>query len=272
MDLKKNIEDFSLVFFDLETTGLDFIAGDSICEVGALKIKGRETVDKFHSLVNPKKNMPAEAFRIHKISDEDLVGAPFFEDIADKFVDFLKDSIILAYNINFDLGFINYGLKQMNKQPLEAPAIDILCMARKTLRLPRYNLGEIVSFFNIAHSGNLHRAMDDAYVASEVFFKLRDTLRTSNLDNLEDFITLYGLNNEVFRAKEELKICLVKKAIEDKAPLKARYFSYQNMMEKEVIKPLNLSQENKNFFLWYENKHGKNIRISLDRVLDIENV
>jgi DNA polymerase III epsilon subunit-like protein len=145
-------------------------------------------------------------------------------------------------------------------------------MARKTLRLPRYNLGEIVSFFNIAHSGNLHRAMDDAYVASEVFFKLRDTLRTSNLDNLEDFITLYGLNNEVFRAKEELKICLVKKAIEDKAPLKARYFSYQNMMEKEVIKPLNLSQENKNFFLWYENKHGKNIRISLDRVLDIENV
>lgn len=270
MDLKKNIEDFNLVFFDLETTGLDVIAGDSVCEIGALKIKGREATDKFHTLVNPKKAMPKEAFRIHQISDEDLKGAPYFEDVVDKFVDFLKDSIILAYNIDFDLGFINYGLKQMNKQPLEIPAIDILAMARKTLRLPRYNLGEIVSFFNIEYSGKLHRAMDDAYVASEVFFKLRDILRESSLDNLEDFISLYGLNNEIFKTRAEPKLNLVKKAIEGKLVLKARYLSYQNIMENDVIKPLNLSQENKFFFLWYESKQGKNIRISLDRVLDVE--
>ncbi|MCK9613931.1 MAG: 3'-5' exonuclease [Candidatus Omnitrophica bacterium] len=270
MDLKKNIEDFNLVFFDLETTGLDVLAGDSICEIGALKIKGREAIDKFHSLVNPKKSMPETAFRIHQICDEDLKGAPYFEDIADKFVDFLKDSIILAYNIDFDLGFINYRLKQMNKQPLELPAIDILCMARKTLRLPRYNLSEIVSYFNIECPGKLHRAMDDAYVASKAFFKLRDILKESSLDNLEDFISLYGLNNEIFRIKEEPKLHLVKKAIEGKLSLKARYLSHQNMMESDVIKPLNLSQENKSFFLWYESKQGKNIRISLNRILDVE--
>jgi len=270
MDLKKNIEDFNLVFFDLETTGLDFLAGDSVCEIGALKIKGRETIEKFHSLVNPKKTMPEEAFRIHRICNDDLKDAPYFENIVDKFVDFLKDSIVLAYNIDFDLGFINYGLKKLNKPPLENPAIDILCMARKTLRLPRYNLGEIVSFFNIECPGKLHRAMDDAYVASEAFFKLRDILRENGLDNLEDFISLYGLNNEVFRAKAESKIYLIKKAIEDKITLKARYLSYQNMMENDTIKPLNLSQENKFFFLWYESKQGKNIRISLDRILDVE--
>jgi DNA polymerase III epsilon subunit family exonuclease len=270
MELKKNIEDFNLVFFDLETTGLDVLAGDSICEIGALKIKARETIDKFHSLVNPKKTMPKEALRIHNICDEDLKDAPYFEDIVDKFVDFSKDSIVLAYNIGFDLGFINYGLKQINKKPLENPAIDILCMARKTLRLSRYNLSEIVSFFNIEYSGKLHRAPEDAYVASEVFFKLRDILRESSLDNLEDFISLYGLDNEIFRSKTEPKIDLVKKAIEEKTLLKARYFSYQNKMESDTIKPLNLSQENKNFFLWYESKQGKNIRIGLDRILDVE--
>ncbi|MDD4182294.1 MAG: 3'-5' exonuclease [Candidatus Omnitrophica bacterium] len=270
MDLKKNIEDFNLVFFDLETTGLDVLAGDSICEIGALKIKARETIDKFHTLVNPKKAMPVEAFKIHKICDEDLRGAPYFEDVIDKFTNFLKDSVIFAYNIDFDLGFINHGLKQMNRQPMEIPAIDILGMARKTLRLPRYNLGEIVSFFNIEHSGKLHRAMDDAYVASEVFFRLRDILRESSLDNLEDFISLYGLNNEIFRARTESKIYLVRKAIEDKVTLKARYLSYQNIMESDTIKPLNLSQENRFFFLWYESKQGKNIRISLDRILDVE--
>lgn len=270
MDLKRNIEDLNLVFFDLETTGLDAMAGDAICEIGALKINGRETIEKFHSLVNPGKPMPEEAFRIHKISDEDLKGAPRFEELADKFVDFLKDSIVLAYNISFDLGFLNYGLKKMNKQPLEVPAIDILCMARKTLRLPRYNLGEIVSFFNIEYIGKLHRAMDDAYVASKVFFKLRDMLRESNLESLEDYVSLYGLNNEIFRNKEEPKLCLVKKAIEEKRNLKARYLSYQNIMENGTIKPLNLSQENRNFFLWYENNQGKNIRIGIDRILDVE--
>lgn len=270
MDLKNNIEDFNLVFFDLETTGLDALGGDSICEIGALKVKEREAIEEFHSLVNPKKSMPEAALRIHRICDEDLKGAPYFEDIADKFVDFLKDSIIMAYNIDFDLGFINYRLKQMNKQPLEVPAIDILCMARKTLRLPRYNLGEIVSYFNIEHSGKSHRAMDDAHVASKVFFKLRDILRESGLENLEDFISLYGLDNEIFRIKEEPKLHLVKKAIEGKLSLKARYFSYQNMMESDEIKPLNISQENKSFFLWYESKQGKNIRISLNRILDVE--
>ncbi|MFA5008240.1 MAG: 3'-5' exonuclease [Candidatus Omnitrophota bacterium] len=270
MDLKKNIEDFNLVFFDLETTGLDAMAGDAICEIGALKVRGRENIEKFHALVNPKKPVPETAFKIHHISDEDLKDAPYFEDIIDKFIDFLKDSIVLAYNIDFDLGFINYELKQMNRELLELPAIDILCMARKTLRLPRYNLGEIVSFFNIEHSGKLHRAMDDAYVTSKVFFKLRDILKQGNLNNLEDFISLYGLNNEIFRVREEPKIYLVKKAIEDKVPLRARYFSHQNIVEKEEIKPINLSQENKNFFLWYESKLGKNIRINLNRILDIE--
>lgn len=269
MDLKKNIEDFSLVFFDLETTGLDAKAGASICEIGAIKINGREVVDKFHTLVNPKKVMPVEAFRIHRISDEDLKDAPYFEDVIDKFVHFLKDSIALAYNIEFDLGFINHGLKEMGYLPLEIPAIDILCMARKTLRLPRYNLGEIVSFFNIEYSGKLHRAMEDASVASKVFFKLRDMLREGSLENLEDFVSLYGLNNEIFRASSEPKIYLVKKAIEDKVPLKARYFSYRNTMESEVMRPLTISQENRNFFLWYESKQGK-IRIGLDRILDVE--
>lgn len=272
MDLKKNIEDFDLVFFDLETTGLDVLAGDSICEIGAVKIRSREDVDKFHTLVNPGKSMPVEAFRIHHIGDEDVKNAPYFEAIIEKFIDFLKDSVILAYNIEFDLGFINYKLKQMNKQPLELPAIDILSMARKTLRLPRYNLGEIVSFFNIEYSGKLHRAMQDASIAAKVFFKLRDILREGSLDALGDFISLYGLNNGHFKTKEEPKIQLLKKAIDEKVPLKARYFSYQNTMENEEIKPLNLSQEHKGFSLWYESKQGKNIRIDLNRIFEVETV
>lgn len=270
MDLKRNIEDFNLVFFDLETTGLDAVKGDAICEIGALKIMSRQEIDKFHTLINPKMSVPKEAFLIHRISDDDLKNAPYFENIIDKFLDFLNNSIIFAYNIEFDLGFINYELRRLNKQPLEVPAIDVLCMARKTLRLPRYNLSSIADFFNIKYTGQMHRAPDDALVASKVFFRLRDILRENNLNNLEDFVSLYGFNNEIFRVKEEPKVYLVNKAINNRQFLKARYFSYQNTMNEERIKPINLSQENKNFFLWYEDSHGKNIRINLNCILDAE--
>ena len=108
MDLNRNIEDFDLVFFDLETTGLDVNKGDAICEIGALKLHNRKIVDKFESLINPKKPIPEEAYRIHKISDADVKGAPHFEQIADRLVAFFKDSIILAYNIEFDLSFLMF--------------------------------------------------------------------------------------------------------------------------------------------------------------------
>ncbi|MDP2922587.1 MAG: 3'-5' exonuclease [Candidatus Omnitrophota bacterium] len=270
MDLNKNIEDFDLVFFDLETTGLNVAKGDSICEIGALKIRDRKITDKFSSLVNPKKPIPQEASSIHKIYDRDVQGAPYFEQIANKLVKFFQNSIILAYNIEFDISFLSYELNKINSAIPILPAIDILCMARKTLRLDRYNLKALCSFFDIEHTGELHRALADSFVVSQAFFKLRDILKEGKLENLADFISLYGLNNEIFKLKEEPKVSLVKEAITKQLYLKARYFSYRNTMEEEAIKPVDLSQENNNFFLWCQNKAGKGWRINLNRLLDIK--
>jgi DNA polymerase III epsilon subunit len=270
MDLNHSIEDFDLVFFDLETTGLDVTKGDAICEIGALKINNRKIVDKFESLINPKRPIPREAYLIHKICDKDVEGAPFFGQIADKLVNFFKDSIIFAYNIEFDLNFISYELNKINSALPQLPAIDILCMARRTLRLEKYNLQALRSFFEIEHSGELHRALADSFVASQVFFRLRDTLKQAELENLGDFISLYGFTNEVFKLKETPKVVLIKEAISNRLTLKARYFSYRNTMEKEEIKPLSLFEESNNFFLWCQNKTGKNWRMNINRLLDIQ--
>jgi ATP-dependent DNA helicase DinG len=270
MDLNRDIEDFDLVFFDLETTGLDVTKGDAICEIGALKINNRKIVDKFESLINPKRSIPKEAYLIHKICDKDVQGAPLFEQVADRLIKFFKGSIILAYNIEFDLGFLNYELNKINSTIPQLPAIDILCMARKTLRLEKYNLEALSYFFDINHNGGLHRALTDSFVASQVFFKLRDTLKEAELENLGDFVSLYGLTNDIFRLKEGVKVTLVKEAISQQLTLKTRYFSYRNTMEKEEIKPIDLFQENNNFFLWCQGKAGKSWRINLNRVLDIQ--
>ena len=268
MDLKKNIEDFDLVFFDLETTGLDAVMGDSICEIGALKMRGKEVVESFQTLVNPKKNMPEEVQRIHGISDKDLEGAPYFEEVVDKFIYFLQDSVILAYNIAFDMKFLGQELKRINYPQIELPAIDILNMARTMLTLPRYKLGAIAQHFNIENKTS-HRALEDAACSAQVFFKLREQFREKGINSLADFISLYGFDNDFFRKKESPKISALSEAVDKKSKLNIRLFSYERLMKKEIITPLKLERERNYTYLWYQNSHSNTLRIETNRILDI---
>jgi len=270
MDLTRNIEDFDLVIFDLETTGLDAVTGDSICEVGAFKVRDRKIIDKFHSLVNPNRSMPDQAYDVHKISEEELKDAPYFEAIADKFVSFLGESVICAYNIKFDIGFINNHLKKFNRSPLELPAVDILSMARDALKLPRYNLGATAEFLNIDCSQGLHRALGDASIAYQIFIKLLDIFKEKRIGKLGEFISLYGLSNEIFKLKEEKKTLLLNAAIEKRATLGIKYFSPNNTVEDEEVLPLRLLQEDRHFYLLCQGNKANSSQIKLNRILKVE--
>lgn len=270
MDLTRNIEDFNLVVLDLETTGLDVVTGDSICEIGALKVKRREVIDKFHSLINPNRNMPDQAYDVHKISEEELEDAPYFEDIADKLVSFLGESVICAYNIKFDMSFINNHLKKSNRPPLELPAVDILSMARDALKLPRYNLEAAAKSLDIDCSQGLHRALGDASFAYQILIKLLDIFKEKGIGKLDEFVSLYGLNNEIFKSKEEKKILLLNAAIEKEGVLGIKYFSSANTLEEEEVLPLRVLQEDRYFYLLYQDKNKDSSRIKLSRILKVE--
>jgi len=272
MDLTRNIEHFNLVILDLETTGLDVVTGDSICEIGAFKVKSRKIIDKFHSLINPNRNMPEQAYNVHKISEQELKDAPYFEDIADKFVSFLDQSVICAYNIKFDMGFINNHLKKTNRPPLELPAVDILSMARDALKLPRYNLEAVAKSLNIDCSQGLHRALSDTSVAYQILIKLLDIFKEKKIGGLDEFISLYGLNNEIFKSKEEKKTLLLNAAIEKGAVLGIKYFSPNNTLEEEEVLPLRILQEDRYSYLLCQGRgKGKSSSsIKLTRILRVE--
>jgi len=270
MDLTKNIEDFNLVILDLETTGLDAVTGDAICEVGAFKVKTRKVIDQFHSLVNPNRSMPLQAYNIHKISQEELKDAPYFEDIADKFISFLDKSIICAYNIKFDVGFINNHLKKFNRPSLELPGVDILSMARDALKLPRYNLEAVAKFLDIDCSQGLHRALEDASIAYQILIKLLDIFKAKGVEKLGEFISLYGLNNEIFKLKEEKKALLLHAAIEKKETLEIKYFSTDNVLEEEEVLPLRIVEEDRYPYLLCQGKSKSSSNIKLSRILKVE--
>jgi len=271
MDLIKDIEDFEWIVFDLETTGLDAVTGDSICEIGAFKVKNRKIIDKFHSLVNPKRSIPVQAYNVHKISQEEVKDAPCFEDIADKFISFLGQSVLFAYNIKFDMSFINNHLGKINKLSVELPAIDILSMARDSLKLPRYNLDAVAKSFNIDCSQGLHRALKDTSVAYQALIKLLDIFKEKGISNLGEFISLYGLSNEIFKVKEEGKMDFFNLAIERKLVLGIKYFSSNNIIEEKEILPLRIVPEGRYFYLLCQAKGKKSFSVRVSRILKVEN-
>jgi len=269
MDLVRNIEDFDLVFLDLETTGLDVVIGDSICEIGAYKVKERKVIDKFHSLINPRKNVPKEAYNIHKISDQELENAPYFEEVSERFVRFLDNCVICAYNVGFDMGFIGYYLKKMDQPPLNLPAIDILSMARDAFKLSRYNLETVARSLNIDCSGGLHRALDDALITYKIFFKLLDLFKEKEIVNLKEFISLYGFSNEIFKSEEDQKALLLKQAIDAKSAIEMRYFSPAKGIEETKIMPLRVFREKRNFYLLCQEIDKESFRIKLNYIFNI---
>ncbi|MDD3296252.1 MAG: 3'-5' exonuclease [Candidatus Omnitrophica bacterium] len=269
MDLKKNIEEYTLVFLDLETTGLDFVMGDAICEIGAVKMEKRRTIQTFHSLVNPGKLMPKEAYQVHKISDEELKNAPAFKEIADNLIKFLKGSIICAYNAGFDVGFIKHYLKKNNYEAPDVPAVDILSMARGLLELTRYNLESVARYFNLDCSGGFHRAIDDSLFAAKIFYKLIDVFKQKGIETLEELVSLCGLDNDIFQAQENKKIGVLRQVIDSEGVIKARCFSCARRVEEALLKPLQVTQEKKGFYLCYQDKDSKVLRISLRQILNL---
>ncbi|MBN3041092.1 MAG: 3'-5' exonuclease [Candidatus Omnitrophica bacterium] len=269
MDISKNINDYNLAFLDLETTGLDVVMGDAICEIGALKVKDKRIIDKFHTLVNPGKSVPIEAYKVHKISDEELKFAPLFEKVADKVKIFLNDSVVCAYNVGFDMGFLDYQLKNAGLEPLFIPAIDILSMARDSLVLNRYNLESVAQHLGIDCSNGLHRALDDSMVAYQVFFRLIEIYREKGIEKLNDFVSLYGFSNDIVKTQDRVKAELIKDAISRQQKVYLKHFSANKVIENERVLPLRILEENRRFFLLYQGQGDNSCRICSNRILDI---
>ena len=120
------------VFLDTETTGLSFRDGHKIVEIACIETKDLVATGKiFHKLINPKRNVPDEAFKVHGFSQEFLSDKETFEQIADEFLDFIKDKKIIIHNSSFDLGFLDGELGSAQKGKMnKTQVIDSLELAR----------------------------------------------------------------------------------------------------------------------------------------------
>ena len=167
----------SEIFLDTETTGLSFKDGHKIVEIACIETKDLIPTNKiFHKLINPKRDIPEEAFRIHGFSEEFLSNKDTFEKVADEFIDFIKGKKLIIHNANFDLGFLNGELGLIKKELIDtANIIDSLEVARNKFPGASNSLDALCKRFNIDLSKRTkHNALLDCELLREVYINLLD--------------------------------------------------------------------------------------------------
>lgn len=178
------------VVFDLETTGFSNI-NDKITEIGAVKIRDFEIVDRFSELVNPEKDISYRVQELTGITNEMVKDKPTIEEILPKFMEFVGDDVLVAHNADFDTGFImqkckEQGLEYKNKK------VDTLMLARIMLpNLKRYKLDKVAKEVGVQLL-NHHRAVDDAEATANIFIKFLEMLKKRGVEKLSDVNTVLG--------------------------------------------------------------------------------
>ena len=175
------------VFLDTETTGLSFRDGHKIVEIACVETKDLIATGKvFHKLINPTRNVPEEAFKIHGFSQELLSDKETFDQVADEFLSFIKDKKIIIHNASFDLGFLNGELGLLKKEKIKKNfVIDSLEVARNKFPGTSNSLDALCKRFNIDLSRRTkHNAMLDCELLREAYINLLDAKEPKfNLSN-----------------------------------------------------------------------------------------
>lgn len=163
------------IVFDTETTGLNPLGGDRIVEIGCVEMINRlPTGQTFHVYLNPERDMPDGAFRVHGLSSEFLSDKPLFADIAQDFIDFIGDAALVAHNASFDMGFINAELVRVKRPGIASErVIDTLQLARRKHPFGPNSLDALCQRYNIDNSRRTkHGALLDSEILAEVYIEL----------------------------------------------------------------------------------------------------
>ncbi|HQT46326.1 MAG: DNA polymerase III subunit epsilon [Acidocella sp. 20-63-7] len=163
------------VLFDTETTGFDPLTGDRVIEIAAIALENDlPTGEKFHALLDPERDIPADSTRVHGITSAHIEGKPKFADVVDEMLAFFGDAPLIAHNAPFDFNFIDAELRRINRPPLDkARMIDTLVIAKARFPGMPNSLDALCRRFEIDLSARTtHNALLDCTLLAEVYVEL----------------------------------------------------------------------------------------------------
>ncbi|BAI81327.1 conserved hypothetical protein [Deferribacter desulfuricans SSM1] len=179
MKMNNEVKSYKFTVVDTETTGLSPYKGARLVEIAAVRLDEGLNIrlDRgFSTLINPKKPIPFQAYKIHKISDEMVKDAPTIEEVLPHFSKYVENTVFVAHNAPFDFKFIDYFYKKTGMNCPLIAVIDTLKLSRRIIPgLKSYSLDSLIQHFNIKLKINgsyRHRAIYDALHTAIIFKKL----------------------------------------------------------------------------------------------------
>ncbi len=182
------IEDATYCVLDLETTGFSFRT-EKITEIGIMKVKNHEVIDEFSTFVNPQKPIPQRVVEVTNITDEMVKDAPTIEEVLPKVLEFVGDSVLVAHNADFDIGFLKHNCAELGLK-LGNTYLDTLRLAKDLFpEYKKYKLGIIAENLGIKVEV-AHRALDDVDTTVKVFNVMLGMLKEKKAVTLDDIDTV----------------------------------------------------------------------------------
>ena len=185
---RRDLSTVAFTVVDLETTG-GTPGFTKITEIGAVRLEDGRQVATFSQLVDPRQPVPAKITEITGISAAMVAGQPPIEEVLPRFLEFSADSVLVAHNARFDLGFLDYELSMLMSRTFPRPALATLRLARRLLSPMRCSLGALAERFDTTVKPR-HRALDDALATAEILVLLLARLQEQGVTTLEEVVRL----------------------------------------------------------------------------------
>ena len=204
---KNKLLDETYVVFDFETTGFNAGGADSIIEIGAVKMKGGEILERYDELINPGRPLPSKITEITNITDFMLQDKDNEENAVKRFIEWFGDLPMVAHNAKFDVSFLEMAYKKYNLGEFKNPVIDTLELSR-TLdnNYARHGLSALVKRYNVPWDEESHHRGDyDAEGTALVLYKMLEKLDSRNIETMEQLSNIvdskemykYGNTNHI---------------------------------------------------------------------------
>ncbi len=265
-----HIDEVDYTVLDFETTGLSPNAGDRVCEIGAVKLRGGAVIETLGTLIDPERPITAGAYAVNGISPQMLVGAPTFAELAERVARLIGDSIIVAYNAPFDMSFLLSEFKLLGMTEPRNPVVDALSLARQLLpglgKYPQENVARVIGVpFPVSH-----RALEDAMVTSRLFLVFSSILKAYGCTKAGDL-----MRRDLGTTLDARRMAIVNEALVGKRNLWIKYLSPANFeITDRIVSPIqcmtgNTGRGTSTYLIGYCHSAGGERNFRLDRILDL---
>ena len=183
-----DLKDTTFVVFDTETTGFNAGGADQMIEIGAVKIRNDEIIDRFDELINPGRHIPDKITALTYITDDMVKDCDNEENVTKRFLEWVGEAPMVAHNAKFDISFLEMAMKKYNLGEFNNTVIDTLELSRALDQgFARHSLSALVARYNIPWEEDAHHRADyDAEGTAKVFIKMINKLISQNYKTIKD--------------------------------------------------------------------------------------